>query len=242
MAPVSLTLKVLSLRYSSWSMRPWLVMAQSGTGFNTETVSLAHMVDPTKTVSLAERRKLGSVRGLFPVLHVQTSQEEAWIHESLAISEYISELNPDANLWPEDPLERARARALCCEMVSGFPSLRDECSCVLFARVPSFTPAPATLKDIERVFEIWSECLARSGGHFLFGPHFGIVDAMYYPVLTRFRTYCIDLPNAQIEAYAKAVESSPTVMKLVDIARKEPSIPTYDDYIRKLGGDPEKEL
>ena len=65
---------------------------------------------------------------------------------------------------------------------------------------------------------------------------------MYYPVLTRFRTYRIDLPGGPIETYAKAVENSPTVMKLVEIARKEPSIPTYDDYIRKLGGDPEKEL
>ena len=233
-------------------MRPWLVMAQSGIDFRTETVSLAHMADPTKTVSLAERRKMGSVRGLFPVLRVVTGQgeeeqqqeeDEAWIHESLAISEYIAELNPDANLWPNDPLERARARALCCEMVSGFQNLRSECPCALFARVPSsFRPAPATAKDIERVFEIWSECLSRSGGPFLFGAHFGIVDAMYYPVLTRFRTYCIDLPGGPIETYAKAMESSPTVMKLVEIARKEPSIPTYDDYIRKLGGDPEKEL
>ena len=194
-------------------------MAQSGTDFQTETVSLAHMIDPTQTVSLAERRKLGSVRGLFPVLHVQDGQkeEEAWIHESLSSSEYIAEVNPDANLWPENPF-------------------------ALFARVPSIQPAPATLKDIERVFEIWSECLDRSGGPFLFGAHFGIVDAMYYPVLTCFRTYGIELPNAKIEEYAMAVENYPTVMKLVEIARTEPSIPTYDNYIRKLGGDPEKEL
>ena len=238
-------------------MRPWLVLTQAGVDFTTETVTLAHMMDPNKTTTdLEERRRLGSVRGLFPVLQVEaaappltdaTTKDDdhddddkegatatTWIHESLAICEYVADICPDANLWPKCPTDRARARALSCEMMTGFPSLRDECSCALFARVPSFQPAPNTFKDIDRMFEIWTECLDRSGGPFLFGSHFGIVDCMYYPVITRFRTYDIELPTNQIKSYAQAVEKSQAVQKLVALARREPSITIYDDYIRKL--------
>ena len=259
MAPLpALTLKVLSLRYSSWSMRPWLVLTHAGVDFETETVSLAHMLDPTKTpTSLGERRELGSVRGLFPVLQVRRRDEKdgdgdaaaaasAAVHESLAICEYVADLCPEARLWPADPLDRARARAISCEMLTGFPHLRGECSCHLFARVPpgGFEPAEKTKEDIKRVFEIWTECLELSGGPYLFGEHFGIADAMYYPVLTRFRTYGIQLPNDDklIEAYARAVETTPAVVKLVEMAKSQPDIPIYDDYILKLGGDPNKEL
>jgi glutathione S-transferase len=126
--------------------------------------------------------------------------------------------------------------------MTGFLSLRNECSCALFARVPSFQPVPDTRKDIERVFEIWSDCLTLSGGPYLFGAHFGIVDCMYYPVITRFRTYGIQLPTDQIKAYVEAVERTPSVEKLVAMAKKEPGITIYDDYIRKLGGDPKSVL
>lgn len=238
----SLTLKVLSLRYSSWSMRPWLAMAQAGLDFTTDTVTLAHMMDPTQSTSLEERRQMGSVRGLFPVLQIADPKEEVWIHESLAICEYIAEHCPEAHLWPESPTDRARARAFSCEMMTGFLSLRDECSCALFARVPTFQPSRATLQDMERVFEIWNECLVHSGGPFLFGAHFGIVDCMYYPVITRFRTYGIPLPEGQIKAYVEAVERAPAVLKLLELARKEPNLTIYDDYIRKLGGDPDSQL
>jgi glutathione S-transferase len=113
----------------------------------------------------------------------------------------------------------------------------------MFARVPSFEPAPKTKEDIERVFEIWTDCLDRSaGGPYLFGEYFGIADAIYYPVVTRFRTYGIELPTEKLKAYVEAIEATPVVMKLVEMARREPGIPTYDDYIRGLGGDPNKEL
>lgn len=253
MTPVlpALTLKVLSLRYSSWSMRPWLVLTQAGADFDTETVSLPSMLDPTKTTSLSERRQLGSVRGLFPVLQVgqdgdnhknDDEKHDTLIHESLAICEYVAELFPNAHLWPTEPLDRAQARAICCEMTTGFMELRKECACHLFARVPAFAPAAETLLDIERVFEIWTACLERSGGPYLFGEHFGIADAMYFPVLTRFRTYGIELPTELLKAYAATVEATPAVRKLMALAATEPAIPIYDDYVRKLGGDPDKEL
>lgn len=231
-----LKLTVLSLRYSSWSMRPWLALAHAGAQFDTETVELAHMQDPAKVTSLADRRALGSIHGLFPVLRI----DETPIHESLAICEYVAERFPDAGLWPQDTLARAQARAVSCEMASGFGYLRGQLPCHLFGRVPDFRPDASARADISRIFEIWHECLHRSGGPFLFGG-FGIADAMYYPVLTRFRTYGIGM-DAALEAYANALESLPAVRRLMTVARTEPYISVYDDALRALGGDPDAAL
>ena len=200
-----LTLTVLSLRYSSWSMRPWLALYHTGVPFDTETVSLPHMARQAEATTLGERRKLGSVRGLFPVLRVDGTP----IHESLAICEYVADAFPDANLWPADSLQRAAARAICSEMVSGFSSMRNELSCHLF-------------------------------GRFLFG-RFSIADAMYFPVLTRFRTYAVALPSTLVP-YAEALEAHPAVQALVTVAASAPHIPVYDDYLRRCGGDPDAVL
>jgi glutathione S-transferase len=232
-----LHLTVLSLAYSSWSMRPWLALTHAGAEFEIRSVELEYMKDQSEgTDSLESRRALGSVHGLFPVLRVDGTT----IHESLAICEYAADRFPDAGLWPEDILLRAQARAVSAEMHSGFGSLRDELPCNLFARVEGFEPSDATRKDIDRVFEIWSESLATSGGPFLFGS-FGIADAMYYPVLTRFRTYGIALPN-HLEAYAQSVEALDAVNKLIEAATHEPRVPLYDDYVASLGGDPQAAL
>ena len=231
-----LKLTVLSLRYSSWSMRPWLVLYHTGEPYDTETVALPHMSRQSEETSLADRRKLGSVRGLFPVLRVGNTP----IHESLAICEYVADTFPDARLWPAEPLQRAGARAICTEMVSGFSAMRNELSCHLFGRVPSFKPSDAARADIDRVFEIWNEKLEASGGPFLFG-RFTIADAMYFPVLTRFRTYGIELPRPLVR-YAEALEAQPAVRALVAVAATAPRIPVYDDYLRRFGGDPDAGL
>jgi glutathione S-transferase len=231
----TLKLTVLSLRYSSWSMRPWLALTHAGAKFETETVELADFGTPNAP-PLAERRKLGSVRGLYPVLRVDGTP----IHESLAICEYAAEAFPQAALWPTDPVQRAEARAISCEMLSGFGDLRREMSCALFGRVQGFTPGPAARTDITRVFEIWGEKLERSGGSFLFG-RFSIADAMYYPVRTRFRTYGVPIPTS-LAAYVQALDSLPAVHTLVELARKAPRIAAYDAAMRKLGGDPDAAL
>jgi glutathione S-transferase len=231
-----LKLTVLSLRYSSWSMRPWLVLYHTGAPFETDTVELPQMAHQGEITPLEERRKLGSVRGLFPVLRVGDTA----IHESLAICEYMADAFPDAQLWPIEPLQRAAARAVCSEMVSGFTSMRNELSCHLFGRVKSFQPSGAAAEDITRVFEIWDEKLRASGGPFLFG-RFSIADAMYFPVLTRFRTYGIELPRS-LTAYAAALDEQPAVRALLAVARTAPRIPVYDDYLRGLGGDPDAGL
>src|SRR5690606_41043982 len=107
-------------------MRPWIVLTHAGAEFTTRTDELPHMTrkadEPETTLSLAERRKLGSVHGLFPVLDVDGTP----IHESLAICEYAAETFPEAGLWPEDRLDRARARAISCELVSGFRARSEE--------------------------------------------------------------------------------------------------------------------
>jgi glutathione S-transferase len=223
-----LKLTVLSLRYSSWSMRPWLALTHAGADFETETVQL----ESFETTTLAERRTLGSVTGLFPVLRV----DGAAIHESLAICEYVAESFPDAGLWPSETIARARARAICSEMVGGFLPMRAELACHLFARVPQFEPSDAVHANIDRIFEIWTECLERSGGPFLFGP-VTIADFFYFPVLTRFRTYGIELSSA-VSAYTMALETQPAVVALTDQARTAPATAVYDEYVLKLGGNP----
>jgi glutathione S-transferase len=243
-----LKLTVLSLRYSSWSMRPWLALTHAGATFGKETVELAHMqkqadfskgsidLSNIKPTSLIDRRALGSVQGLFPVLRV----DDVPIHESLAICEYVAEAFPAAGLWPEDAVDRAQARAISCEMVSGFANMRAQLACHLFGRVPGFAPSAETRSDITRVFELWSDCLERSGGPFLFG-RFSIADAMYFPVLTRLRTYGIPLAET-VTDYAQALDNLPAVQKLVEVASSEPRTVIYDDYLRALGGDPDAAL
>ena len=135
---------------------------------------------------------------------------------------------------------RGEARAICCEMLSGFGDMRRELSCNLFGRVPAFKPGAAALADIARVFEIWSEKLGHSRGPFLFGS-FSVADAMFYPVLTRFRTYGVAIPSA-LAPYAQAMDAQPAVRALVDVARGAPRIAGYDDNLRHLGGDPDAAL
>lgn len=238
-----LLLRVLSLRYSSWSIRPWLALTTAGAPFSFETVELedlaAQGVDcgPALTAisaeQLARRRAQGSITGLFPVLYVDGQP----IHESLAICEWAAEAFPEAGLWPEDLLERTRARAACCEMVAGFQQLRTHMSCNVFARVPKQVRSDAVERDILRVLEIWRDSLDASGGPFLFGK-FSIADCMYFPVLTRFRTYGVEL-DSHAEAYAREMDAHDSIEKWRQVALTAPPIPVYDQAIRRLGGDPD---
>jgi glutathione S-transferase len=241
-----LRLCVLSLRYSSWSMRPWLALRHAGADFVTDTVevdlSKRNPNQPSDGArektgdTLNARRKIGSVTGLFPVLHV----DDTAIHESLAICEWANETFPDAGLWPTDTLARARARALSCEMLSSFSNIRTHLSCHLFGRATDMKRDAATNAEITRVFELWDDALARSGGPFLFG-RFSIADCMYFPMRTRFRSYGVAIPKS-IEPYVTALDAVPAVRALVEVARVAPRISAYDDYLRSVGGDPDAAL
>lgn len=234
---------VISLRYSSWSIRALLSLWHAGIEVVIETAEpdLTHqgMPEPIDdhdahvrkaAAELTRRRALGSVNGNFPVLWV----DDVPIHEALAICEWAAEQRPEAGLWPRDPLIRARARALSLEMASGFRNLRTYMSSHPFARIPGFCPDGPTRVEIARVHELWRDALDASGGPFLFGD-FGIVDAMYFPVLGRFETYGVELPPG-LQAYAGALHALPAVKRWRAEAEKARRIPVYDAYVERLGG------
>ncbi len=196
--------------YSSWSLRGWLPLKHLGVAFDEVMIPL--YVEGSKDTIL--RR---SPSGKVPALHHQG--RTVW--ESLAIGEYLAEKFPAATLWPEDPGARAFARSVSNEMHAGFSNLRVELSMNLRRVIPGRRFSADALAQIERIKEIWRDCRARygKGGPFLFGP-FTIADAMYAPVVTRFRTYEIAL-DPICAAYADAVWKLPAMQAWCDAAAKE---------------------
>ena len=169
--------------WSTWSLRPWLVLKRSGLAFTETLVELRE----ANGVSEAAIR-VHSPSGLVPVL----KDDGLVIWDSLAISEYLAEKAP--GLWPADPAARAQARAAAAEMHSGFASLRGECPMDLTAEPRAVELSPATHKDLRRIVALWSDLLARYGGPFLAGD-WSIADAFYTPVATRIRTYGVKLSD-----------------------------------------------
>ena len=166
-------------KWSTWSMRPWLVLRRAGLPFTETLVELREQ----NGVSEAAIR-VHSPSGLVPVL----KDGDLTIWDSLAIAEYLAGLTP--GLWPIEPVRRALARSAAAEMHAGFGALRGECPMDLTAP-PKETPlSEATQKDVRRIVAVWSELLGRFGGPFLVGD-WSIADAFYTPVATRFRTYGI---------------------------------------------------
>ncbi len=195
------------------------------------------MARQSETTSLADRRKLGSVRGLFPVLRVDGTP----IHESLAICEYVADAFPDAR-----PLAggAAATRRGTRNLQRDGQRLHEHAQRAL---VPLVRARADVCADARRASPTSSVCSrsgtrssTRSGGPFLFG-RFSIADAMYFPVLTRFRTYGVRLPSTLVP-YAAALETHPAVLALIAVASSAPRIPVYDDYLRRCGGDPDAGL
>jgi glutathione S-transferase len=210
-------LVVASLNYSSWSARAWLALTHTGADFDTRRIGL--FVDE----DWREQVEVFSGAGMVPVL----VDGELVIHESLAICEYVNELFPEAGLWPEDRAERARARAFSAEMASSFRALRMSCPMNYRGRARGFEPDEDTERDIARVAEIFEGCRGRArGGPFLFG-HFSIADCMYMPVVSRFRTYGIELEGAAAD-YAAAMWDHPAVRAWAAVAEDSPAVPHYD--------------
>ena len=165
--------------WSTWSMRPWLVLKRSGLAFDEVLVELRQ----ENNMSEAAIRE-HSPSGLVPAL----KDGDLTIVDSLAIGEYLAEKAP--GLWPKDAGARALARAAAAEMHSGFGSLRGECPMALDAEPRPVELSAATQKDVRRIVALWGEMLGRFGGPFLAGD-WSIADAFYTPVATRFRTYGI---------------------------------------------------
>jgi len=206
-----LKLVIGNKNYSSWSMRPWLAMRVSGIDFGEVSIPLYKPDSRSKILKY-------SPAGKVPVLiDAGTS-----IWESLAILEYLAERFAEKKLWPADPGQRARARSICTEMHAGFPALRANLCMNLRRTFATHSTAPEVLADISRVQEIWSECLAESGGPFLFGA-FGNADAMYAPVVTRFLTYSV-AANETSRRYMSAVRALPAVEEWYRAAARETEV------------------
>jgi glutathione S-transferase len=197
--------------YSSWSMRPWLVLKQLGVPFD-------EVVVPLDQPSTLEEILKYSPSGRVPALH--DGDRVVW--DSLAICEYLNELFPDRKLWPADPTARATARAVSAEMHSGFQALRNDCPMKFRESLPGKAISAEVKQDIQRILALWAECHRRfgAGGPFLFGAYC-IADAMYTPVVSRFKTYGIPLEGAQA-AYAESIWSLPSVQEWLGAARAEP--------------------
>jgi len=172
--------------WSSWSMRPWLALKKTGAGFTETLVELRQENGMTEAEILPH-----SPSGLVPAL----KDGDVLICDSLAISEYLAERFADAGLWPKDVAARAQARSAAAEMHSGFASLRGECPMDLGAAPHVATLSEATHRDVRRIVGLWNGLLSRLGGPWLGGAEWGIADAFYTPVATRFRTYGVKLSD-----------------------------------------------
>jgi glutathione S-transferase len=204
--------------YSSWSMRPWVLMRQAGIEFGEIELKFTSEARVIGVEPYSPTRKV-------PVLRLDG--EPVW--DSLAICETVAELWPEKKLWPTDPAARRFARSICCEMHSGFPALRSSMPMNIRGRYPGKGMSPEVRKDIDRVVSIWQSCRERhgAGGELLFGA-FSVADAYYAPVVMRFRTYAPALPQAA-QAYCAAVEALPAVKEWMAAARRETGFVAADE-------------
>lgn len=215
-----LRLVIANKNYSSWSMRPWVLLTEAGIAF--EEVQLKFNDD----VSVHGIEGL-SPTGKVPVLWID--DEPVW--DSLAIMESLAEMFPGKQLWPADAGARRHARSVSAEMHSGFSQLRTHMVMNIRSSHPGKGRNPAVEKDIARIAQIWASCRSRFGneGDMLFG-RFSIADAMFAPVATRFRTYAVSLPG-QAQRYADALLDLPAVRKWCEGGRAETEfVPADEPY------------
>jgi glutathione S-transferase len=196
--------------YSSWSLRAWLALKVFGFPFDLVRIPL---YGPGAKEQLLKHSPAGKV----PIL----KDGDTVVWDSLAILEYLAEKNP--RVWPSDAREKATARSISAEMHAGFPNLRHHMSMNVRRRYPGKGRTAEVLSEIRRIDEIWS----RAKGPFLFGP-FSAADAMYAPVVLRFRTYEVQVSN---RAYMEAVLALPALQEWIAAAEREvESIPQFDMY------------
>jgi len=206
----SLELIIGDKNLSSWSMRPWLVLKASGLPFK-ETKILLDRPDTAKKI------KKHSPTGKVPVLK-HGSRFPIW--DSLSICEYIAELAPEKNLWPEDPEWRGIARSFAAEMHSGFTSLRSQLSMDIQLRTQIKHLTPQTIADIDRILHIWKMSMKTLGGPYLF-KDFTIADAFFAPVVMRFVSYGIEISDKPTRAYMNHILKNPHVKEWIAGAKKE---------------------
>ena len=213
-----LKLVIANKNYSSWSMRPWVLLTQAGIPF--EEVLLPFAQD-NRVEGIAPYSPTGKV----PVLMID--DEPVW--DSLAICETVAEMFPDRRLWPDVPTARHHARSASAEMHSGFQEMRRQMPMNLRTSHPGKGRTPGSERDIARIAALWETCRTRfgGGGDMLFG-RFSCADAMFAPVATRFRTYDVSLPPVA-RAYCDALLALPSVTAWCEAGRRETAFVAADE-------------
>jgi glutathione S-transferase len=214
----NLTLVIGNKNYSSWSLRPWLVMKQFGLEFNEIYIPLYQQESSAKILQYSPSGKVPALR-----------HDSQTVWDSLAICEYLAETFPDFNWWPSNKNARTIARCISAEMHSGFLNLREHMSMNCRAKYPGKGMTRGVQQDINRITTIWRECRQNYGasGDMLFG-EFTIADAMYAPVVLRFITYGVELDNV-CQKYANAILGLPSLQEWLKAAQvEEEVIPGYE--------------
>ncbi|MGE4062444.1 MAG: glutathione S-transferase family protein [Rhodospirillaceae bacterium] len=207
--------------YSSWSLRPWIAMKANGLAFR-ETVIGLQQPDTTAQIT-----KFSGAAKVPVLIHGAVA-----VWESLAILDYLADTFPDKSWWPKDPPARAQARAVAAEMHAGFSNLRNHMTMNIRTSVPHKSRPEGVSADIARIDALWKECRGRFAGEtgpYLFGD-FSNADAMYAPVVTRFKTYGV-LPTLDpiSRAYGETMLAHPAMKEWYAAAEKEPwVIPAYE--------------
>lgn len=213
----ALTLFIANKNYSSWSLRPWIGLKAKEIPFEEVLVPFD---DPAGNPKFREFSPTGKV----PVL----KHDDVTVWESLAILEYLADFFPEMHFWPEERDDRALARSVATEMATGFTALRRACP-MNMRRTPGRISIDAAVeKDVARIEQLWTSLVERSGGPFLFGPHFGAADAMYAPVVNRFDVYELT-SNADARRYMETIKALPAWQEWEAAAREEPWVVEDDE-------------
>ena len=223
-----LQLYIGNKNYSSWSMRPWVLLRQAGIPFE-EVLARFDSFDPDSQFK-------ATIAGISPTGKVPVLVDgNLAIWDTLAIAEYLAETYPEKHLWPQDKAARARARSVCAEMHSGFTALRGACPMNIEAHLPEvgaliWRDKPAVRADVQRLVEMWTGMLEQHGGPMLFG-EFTIADAFYAPVCMRLHSYGLPVPE-HIQAYVQRVRALPGVKAWIDGALAEADFREFEEPYR----------
>ncbi len=223
-----LKLYVGNKNYSSWSMRPWVLLKQAGIPFE-EVMVRFDSFDAGSTF----KTTLG---GITPTGRVPVLTDDGFaIWDTLAIAEYAADKFPEKDLWPQDPQARGRARSICAEMHAGFSALRSHCPMNIEAALPEigqlvWRDHPAVRADVQRIVAMWSGLLEQYGGPLLFG-EFSIADAYFAPVCMRLKTYALPVPQA-IADYVNRVVALPGIKAWIDGGLAEKDFLAFEEPYR----------
>jgi glutathione S-transferase len=209
-------LLISSRNYSSWSLRGFLLARLARLDFRVEAVNLQDEAARTELMMQASSTRIPCL------IH-----GELRVWDTMAIAEYLAEIRPEAGLYPEDPAARARCRSVAGEMHSGFHALRASLPMNLRAHRPGFRIWSGPKADIQRILQIWRDCLGTWKGPWLFGERPCMADAMYAPVVTRFLTYDVKLDGA-CAAYAQTVMEWAPMAEWIAAAQEEPEPPIHE--------------